>query len=62
MVQKAEKYKNLQDNILLLAIFRMCIARERGQLMDRMMKQRTVHVYWAAWKNRIEETRISEGE
>ncbi|KAL5529043.1 hypothetical protein ACEPAG_5017 [Sanghuangporus baumii] len=60
MVRKADKYKGRQEGILLMAVFRMWTARERGLLMDRARKALLLNNAWINWKTRLSSIRSDE--
>ncbi|EJD06031.1 uncharacterized protein FOMMEDRAFT_145354 [Fomitiporia mediterranea MF3/22] len=60
LIRKADKYKNRQDGILIMAVFRMWMARERGMLMDRARGGQLLHSVWAVWKSRLAIIRANE--
>lgn len=61
MVLKADKYKSRQDGILLRALLRLWVARERGLLKDRTRNAQLLLGALTIWKMRLGELRIAEG-
>lgn len=50
---KADKHRLRQDDITLMALFRVWKAKERGRLADNGFKRRLVTAVWVVWKSRL---------
>ncbi len=62
MRKKADKYKARQDTILVHAVMRVWLSKERGLLLERAINTRRTHDAWMAWKARIQDLRILQSE
>lgn len=62
MRDKADKYKARQDAVLVHAIMRVWVSKERGLLLERAISMRRIQDAWQGWKARVQDLKALQSK
>ena len=58
MNEKSDKYKARQDAVLVRAVMRVWVSKERGLLLERATSVRRIQDAWQTWRARVRDLNV----